>query len=186
MPKRKRQPDPPVVFKPYWVNNPNYQRRKSIHDAIADLDKFKAYNDKYGFEKGDEVIKETARILIKIVRAKAGTHAFVGHIGGDAFVFIAPDEIIDDICKEIIAEFDKKVVSFYNAAAREAGYIIGKDRQGNEQKLGLLGISIGIVSNKSQTITHVAQVAEIGAELKKYAKRFEESIFVRDKRKLKG
>ncbi len=156
---------------------------KSFAVGYADLDKFKAYNDKYGFEKGDEVIKELARILIKYVRGKAGNDAFVGHIGGDDFVFIAGDDIIDDICKDIIEEFDKKVSSFYSKQDYERGYIIAKDRLGNEQKFGLLSVSIGIVSTASQNITHIAQIAEIGAELKKYAKSFEGSKFVRDKRK---
>ena len=150
--------------------------------GYADLDKFKAYNDKYGFEKGDEVIKSTARTIIQCVRTIAGENAFVGHIGGDDFVFITDDAIIDNICKNIISDFDVKVPSFYNEEDISHGYISGKDRQGNEQKIGLLSISIGIVSNVSQSINHVAQIGEIGAELKKYAKSFDESIYVRDQR----
>jgi diguanylate cyclase (GGDEF)-like protein len=151
--------------------------------GYADLDKFKAYNDKYGFEKGDEVIRETARILIQNVREATDHNTFVGHIGGDDFVFITENKIIDDICKNIIKEFDNKVPSFYSPQDNKAGYISGKDRQGHEQKFGLLGISIGIVSNTVQEINHVAQIAEIGAELKKFAKSSEGSTFVRNKRK---
>jgi len=161
----------------HCINN-----KKTFAAGYADLDKFKAYNDIYGFEKGDEVIKETARILIKIVRNMAGPEAFVGHIGGDDFVFITEDSLIDKVCEEIIKEFDQKVPSFYNEKDRTAGYISGKNRQGNEQKFGLLAISIGIVSNAYQGITHFAQIGEIGAELKKFAKSSEGSVFVRDKR----
>ena len=161
----------------------NIDEGKAFSVGYADLDKFKNYNDLYGFEKGDEVIRELARILIKHVRSKAGTSSFVGHIGGDDFVFITDDFIIDEICQKIIDEFDAKVPSFYNKSDKKAGYVIGKDRQGNEQKIGLLSVSIGIVSNSTHKITHVAQIAEIGAELKKYAKSFENSIYVRDKRK---
>lgn len=150
--------------------------------GYADLDKFKAYNDKYGFEKGDQVLKELARILIKVVRDKGGPNAFIGHIGGDDMVFIADNEVTDEICEEIIREFDAKSPSFYSEEDRKQGYIISKDRQGHEQKFGLLSISIGVVSNSVQKITHVAQISEIGAELKKYAKNFEKSNFVRDKR----
>jgi len=150
--------------------------------GYADLDKFKAYNDVYGFEKGDEVIKATARILIHNVRDISGENAFVGHIGGDDFVFISDDTDIDKICKKIIDDFEDKVPSFYNDADNKAGYIIAKDRQGNDQKFGLLSISIGIVSNVTQSIAHVAQIAEIGAELKKFAKSRDGSTFVRDKR----
>lgn len=151
--------------------------------GYADLDKFKVYNDKYGFEKGDEVIRQTARILVSIVREKGGPDAFVGHIGGDDFVFITEDPLVENICQEIIKEFDALIPSFYNEEDRQAGYVVGKDRQGNEVKAGLLSISIGIVSNATHRITHVAQISEIGAELKKYAKSFEKSNFVRDQRR---
>lgn len=151
--------------------------------GYADLDKFKVYNDKYGFEKGDEVIKVTARILIKDVAEVGGTNTFVGHIGGDDFVFIADDSLIEKICAKIVEDFDKEVPKFYTEEDIKNGFIYGHDRQGNEQKFGLLSVSIGIVSTAQQDITHVAQIAEIGAELKKYAKSFDNSNFVRDKRK---
>ena len=151
--------------------------------GYADLDKFKIYNDKYGFEKGDEVIRDVARLLVKVVRAVGGPESFIGHIGGDDFVFVTSDELVETVCKQIITEFDKTAPQFYNEEDRNAGYIMGKDRLGNEIKTGLLSISIGIVSNANQPITHVAQISEKGAELKKYAKGFSESIFVRDQRK---
>lgn len=150
--------------------------------GYADLDKFKAYNDKYGFEKGDEVIRETARILIKVVRGKGGPDAFIGHIGGDDMVFIVDNSVADEICGDIIKEFDAKIPSFYSQEDKKAGFILGKDRQGKEQKIGLLSISICVVSNAAQPITHVGQISEIGAELKKYAKTVGKSNFVRDKR----
>ncbi|MEW5894474.1 MAG: response regulator [Candidatus Omnitrophota bacterium] len=151
--------------------------------AYADLDQFKIYNDTYGFEKGDDVIRETARLILELVREKSGEDSFVGHIGGDDFVFVTDNYVMDDVCRELISRFDEKSLTFYNENDRQKGYIIGKDRQGNEIKTGLLSISIGIVSNENQDINHVAQIAEIGAELKKYAKTFQKSNFVRDKRK---
>jgi diguanylate cyclase (GGDEF)-like protein len=157
--------------------------KKPFAVGYADLDKFKAYNDRYGFEKGDQIIKELARIIIKHVREVGGNDTFIGHIGGDDFVFITKDEIIEDICKRIIEEFDQKVPSFYTKEDLDIGGFTGKDRQGNEQKFGLLGVSIGIVSTTNHNITHVAQIGEIGAELKKYAKSIDKSIWVRDKRK---
>ena len=151
--------------------------------GYADLDKFKMYNDKYGFEKGDDVIREVARLLVRVVREDGGPASFIGHFGGDDFVFIAADAVIDKICARIVKEFDATAPQFYNEEDRAAGYIIGKDRLGNEIKTGLLSVSIGIVSNATHKITHVAQISELGAELKKYAKSFQESIFVRDQRK---
>ena len=155
---------------------------KNFAVGYADLDKFKIYNDYYGFEKGDEVIRELARLLVKVVREKAGPNAFVGHIGGDDFVFITDDAIMSDVCQKIITDFDNMAPRFYNDADRKAGHIVGKDRLGNQIKTGILSISIGIVSNTYKKITHVAQISEKGAELKKYAKTFNYSIFVRDQR----
>jgi diguanylate cyclase (GGDEF)-like protein len=151
--------------------------------GYVDLDKFKIYNDKYGFEHGDEVIRATARILIDATQSICGTDAFVGHIGGDDFVFICENEKADVVSQKVVEEFDKISPSFYNEEDRKAGFIIGRDRLGQEIKTGFVSISIGIVSNDVQKITHIAQVGEIGAELKKYAKSVEKSVFVRDQRK---
>lgn len=151
--------------------------------GYADLDTFKVYNDKYGFEKGDEVILATARVILNCVQAEARDKSFVGHIGGDDFVFITDDNVMDGICQKIIAEFDSIVPAFYNEEDRTKGFITGKDRQGNEKDFGLIAISIGIVSNVNQNITHVAQIGEIGAELKKFAKSSDGSTYVRDQRR---
>ena len=157
--------------------------KRNFAVGYADIDTFKSYNDKYGFEKGDEVIRELARLLIKVLKEKGGPDTFIGHIGGDDFVFIADDARVDEICKRIIEEFDNTVPNFYNSVDRKAGYIISKDRQGNERKFDFLSLSIGVVSSATHKITHVAQISEIGAELKKYAKSFEKSNYVRDKRR---
>ena len=153
--------------------------------CYVDLDKFKAYNDKYGFEHGDEVIRETARILIQATQQAGNPGDFIGHIGGDDFVVITDPQAADKICEKIIAEFDKKVPSFYKEADRKNGYIIALDRQGKEQKIPLLSISIGVFTNEFRNIEHVAQIGEIGAELKSYAKHLERSNFIKDQRKIR-
>ena len=96
---------------------------------------------------------------------------------------VCADAIADAISQEIINLFDAAAPDFYNDIDRTEGFIMGKDRQGNITKAGLLSISIGIVSNAFTKITHVAQIGEIGAELKKFAKAQDKSNFVRDKRK---
>lgn len=157
--------------------------KKTFAVGYVDLDKFKIYNDKYGFEHGDEVIRQTARILIESTQAICSTESFVGHIGGDDFVFVCDEALADDISKKIVEDFDKTSPSFYSEEDRAAGFIMGKDRQGQIIKTGFVSISIGIVSNVTNNITHVAQIGEIGAELKKYAKSVDKSVFVRDQRK---
>jgi len=151
--------------------------------GYADLDKFKAYNDTYGFEHGDDVIKETARIIIKAIKTKGNPDDFIGHIGGDDFVFISTPERSDGICKKIIQDFEASVPKFYNKETGERGYIIAKDRKGTKRKIPLLSISIGVVTNEAHKISHVAEIGEIGAELKEHAKSLEHSNYVKDKRK---
>ena len=150
--------------------------------CYLDLDKFKSYNDKYGFEHGDEVIRETARLLIRATQEHGNRDDFVGHIGGDDFVILTTPDKADALCQKLILDFESLVPSFYNEKDRKNGYIIGKDRQGLEQKVPLLSISIGVVTNESRKIIHVAQIGEIGAELKAYAKSLERSNYVRDRR----
>ncbi len=156
---------------------------KSIFSVCyIDLDKFKSYNDKYGFEHGDEVIKETARILIRSVQEQGNTNDFIGHIGGDDYVVVTTPDKAENISNQIISDFDKTAPSFYSEADRKKGFIFAKDRKGKEQKIPLLTVSIGIVSNEERKINHVAEVGEIGAELKTLAKAMEKSVYVKDRR----
>lgn len=154
--------------------------------CYVDLDKFKAYNDKYGFEHGDEVIRETARILLNATKECGNANDFIGHIGGDDFVVITTPSLANKICEKIIYDFDKISPSFYNQEDRENGYIVGYDRQSKIHKILLLSVSIGLVTNEMRAITHVAQIGEIGAELKKLAKAVEKSNYVKDKRQQKN
>lgn len=150
--------------------------------CYIDLDKFKSYDDKYGFERGDTVIKKTAEILLKAIKEKGNPADFVGHIGGDDFVIVTTPDKVDAACKKIIKDFEAAVPSFYEKEDREKGFIMAKDRKGTVQKIPLLSISIGVVTNKARKISHVGQISEIGAELKSYAKSLERSNYIVDKR----
>jgi diguanylate cyclase (GGDEF)-like protein len=158
------------------------ERKTPCAVCYVDLDKFKAYNDKYGFEHGDDVIRETARILLGAAKELGNPDDFVGHIGGDDFVIITTPNLCDQICEKIIHDFDNISPSFYNQEDRENGFVIGYDRQSKIHKIPLLSVSIGIVTNELRQITHVAEIGEIGAELKKLAKSEEKSNYVKDKR----
>ncbi len=158
-------------------------KKEKFAVCYVDLNKFKAYNDSYGFEHGDDIIKETARILIRAVQEIGTDSDFIGHIGGDDFVVITKVETAEAISGRIIADFDLSAPHFYNETDRENGYILAKDRAGNMQKVPLVSVSIGIVTNELRKIEHVAQVGEIGAELKAFAKSKEGSNYVKDKRK---
>jgi len=148
-----------------------------------DLSNFKSYNDYYGFNKGDEVIKHTANILLKAVEDCGNKDDFVGHIGGDDFVVITTPENYKKISDKIIEVFDSSIGDFYNLEDRKRGYIVVENRQGNLQKFPIMTISIVGISSLTTRITHYGQIGRIAAELKKFAKKFDKSILVEEKRK---
>ncbi|MCL5878640.1 MAG: diguanylate cyclase [Deltaproteobacteria bacterium] len=149
---------------------------------LLDIDNFKAFNDQYGYARGNIVLKETAKIIEQAVRAKGGPGDFVGHIGGDDFVVITIPERIHEIGNEIIKQFDARMPDFYDPRDRENGYIIGKNRQGVEIKFPIITFSIAVVTNERRRLTDPMEVSEIAAELKDYAKTFQKSNYVIDKR----
>jgi len=157
--------------------------REKFAVGYIDLDKFKIFNDKYGFTWGDRIIQQTARVIIKAVEEKGSPEDFVGHIGGDDFVIVTGTKTANQICEQIINEFDKVTKSLYSPQDQKRGYVTGKDRQGKTVKVGLISISIGVVTNEHRRFTHVAQVSSIGAELKEYAKKQKGNAYVKDKRK---
>ena len=150
--------------------------------CYADLDRFKAFNDHYGFKRGDDVIKRMADILLKITKAYGSPSDFVGHIGGDDFILITTTDRGEAVCEAIIRDFDAMAPQLYDKEDRARGYLLHKDRKGQEVKVPLISISIALVTNEAQTLTHPGQVAKIGAELKAYAKQFDRSLYVKERR----
>jgi GGDEF domain-containing protein len=150
--------------------------------CYADLDHFKEFNDRYSYYDGDRVIYILSRILHDVVKGLLGTVGFVGHIGGDDFIFIVPLAETNPVCSEIISVFDTLVPLQYNDQDRRAGYFFGKDRRGQLHRVPLMTLSIGIVTNRSRKFTHPAQVSELATEMKSYAKTLPGSVFVVDRR----
>lgn len=148
-----------------------------------DLNKFKSYNDKYGFYKGDNVIRFTANLLIDVSREFGTETDFVGHVGGDDFVMITDAARAKEICSKIVERFDEQIPGHYDNEDVKRGFIICKDRRGKENQFPIMSIAIGVVSNAHRELDHSAQVISIGTELKCYAKTFEGSHFAEDRRK---
>jgi GGDEF domain-containing protein len=150
--------------------------------CYADLDHFKEFNDRYSYYDGDRVIYILSRILHDVVRGLMGPRGFVGHIGGDDFIFVIPAEHISPVCSEILEVFDSLVPLQYNDQDRRAGYFFGKDRRGQLHRVPLMTLSIGIVTNRHRRFAHPAQVSELATEMKSYAKTLPGSVFVVDRR----
>ena len=150
--------------------------------CYADLDHFKEFNDRYSYYDGDRVIYILSRILHDVVRGLMGPRGFVGHIGGDDFIFLIPAGDISPVCSEILEVFDSLVPLQYNEQDRRAGYFFGKDRRGQLHRVPLMTLSIGIVTNRHRRFAHPAQVSELATEMKSYAKTLPGSVFVVDRR----
>jgi diguanylate cyclase (GGDEF)-like protein len=151
--------------------------------CVLDLDNFKAFNDRYGYANGSEVIKETAKIIENVVKSRGTFEDFVGHVGGDDFVVITSPVHMREIADEIINQFDQMVPEYYDVADRQRGCILGKTRQGIEMEFPIMTISIAIVTNEHRQLVNPLEASEIAAELKDYAKTIPKSVFVVDKRR---
>jgi GGDEF domain-containing protein len=150
--------------------------------CYADLDHFKEFNDRYSYYDGDRVIRILAQILHDVVKGLCAEHGFVGHIGGDDFIFIIPVDAVNEVCAEIIDVFDTLIPFQYSEQDRRAGYFFGKDRRGQLHRVPLMTLSIGVVTNERRHFTHAAQVSELATEMKSYAKTLTGSVYSVDRR----
>ncbi len=150
--------------------------------CYADLDHFKEFNDRYSYYDGDRVIRILSTILHDVVKGLCGEQGFVGHIGGDDFIFIVPVAAINATCGEVVDVFDALVPYQYSEQDRRAGYYFGKDRRGQLHKVPLMTVSIGVVTNERRALFTAAQVSELATEMKSYAKTLPGSVFTVDRR----
>ncbi|HXF37003.1 MAG TPA: response regulator [Actinomycetota bacterium] len=150
----------------------------------ADLDHFKAYNDHYGFMRGDEVIRATGRLLQEVVSDLVADGGFVGHVGGDDFVLLVPPGDAERVAEAIVERFDRLAPSLYDAPDRTRGFIEVADRRGEVQRFPLLAISIGVASTARRRFAHFAHVVAVATEMKRYTKRASEgSSWAMDRRR---
>lgn len=157
-------------------------RQEDFALVYIDLDHFKSFNDKYGFSRGDEVLLMTARVIVNTIRGFMGANTFVGHVGGDDFVFIVPPDKAQSACQQVIDNFDSIVPHFYDQEDRARGAIHSIDRQGQEQIFPLMAISLAVVFNRDGRLQHYGQASQIAMNLKKEAKRNPKSCYVLDQR----
>lgn len=177
-------------------NNPltklpgNASIQRAITEALGrplavcyiDINNFKPYNDTHGFARGDEVLRMVARIMSNTVK-ESKDNGFVGHIGGDDFVFIVPIQDAEPTCQTIIANFNVIVSDLFDDEEKARGFYLAQDRKGEPAEVPLLGISIAIVPTDNPQIQHAGKVAEVAAELKKLAKKSPESCYMMHRRK---
>ncbi|GGA30165.1 hypothetical protein GCM10010917_14100 [Paenibacillus physcomitrellae] len=130
-----------------------------------DLDHFKTYNDSYGFKMGDELIQATANLLRRYF-----TDDFLGHIGGDDFIAILSHHDFEPICQQVLVEFEKQKLEFYNEEDWRNQYVMGESRDGVYAAIPLTSLSIAVVTNRVRAYKHVDEIVEEATRIKKICK----------------
>ena len=148
-----------------------------------DLDNFKAYNDVYGFLKGDQIIEYTAHTILNAVHSYG--NGFVGHIGGDDFISIVPFKDVEKLCQEIIYNFDSGVKKFYNEKDKKDGYIEVANRKGIIEKFPLTSISIAVVVVDKGRFANILEIGDTAAQVKHAVKAVMGSSYAIDRRRHK-
>jgi diguanylate cyclase (GGDEF)-like protein len=151
--------------------------------GYVDIDNFKPYNDRYGFSRGDEVIRMVAMLLTNILRETDTRKVFAGHVGGDDFSFTVPSDRATQVCEKIISSFDALVKNLVDKDDLKRNCFVARDRQGNEQHFPLPSLSIAVVSNNNNLFRHYGEVAEAATQIKKHLKSMEGSNYLIDRRK---
>jgi PleD family two-component response regulator len=165
------------------IINTNLKAGVPFAVIYGDLNNFKAYNDRYGFTAGDEVLNYTANVLTNAVLEAGDSQTdFVGHIGGDDFIIVTSPGRSEPICKLAIERFNAEINDFYDTGDIDRGGIEVIDRQGNKNIAPLLSIALAVVINDSNRFSHPGQIAQIAAEIKKHVKKQIQSYYLIDRR----
>jgi len=150
--------------------------------CYGDLDNFKAFNDYYGYFRGDKIIRLTARVIKDIVFDLC-REGFVGHVAGDDYIFIIDCAKVDTICPEIIKAFDTLIPYQYEREDRQRGNITTTNRRGEEEVFPLLTISIAVLICRDGEFSHVGEMSNMLADLKKAVKMVEGSNYLVERRR---
>ncbi len=151
--------------------------------GYIDIDNFKPYNDHYGFSQGDDVILMVARIMVNVIDEIAREGSFVGHIGGDDFVFIADEAKIEEICAKILSNFEIVRNMFIEPEDVKRGGFVEKDRQGRVTNYGLLSLSIAVIPTSHGNFKHFCEVSASASQLKHRVKNLDGNNYLIDRRR---
>ena len=150
--------------------------------CYIDLDDFKAFNDKYGYAKGSDLIKMTGEVLYRAKDEYADQQDFVGHIGGDDFVLITSPDKVESVCQAILDEFDSLIPEYYLPEDRTIGFIEGPDRYGVMRRFPIMSITIAVVSDEKRSFKSPIEIAKVATEIKDYVKSLPGSNYLIDRR----
>jgi PleD family two-component response regulator len=158
------------------------EREEPFAMLQVDIDYFKAFNDHYGYTRGDGAIQTVAMILTECSQRRGSEGTFIGHIGGDDFVVLTQPDIAEALGEEIISEFNRVTPELYDPEDRKNGYVEVRNRRHQIERFPLMSLTIALVSTLRVPITHLAQLTDIAQELKAHGKGIAGSVLVGDRR----
>ncbi len=156
---------------------------KSFSHLYIDLDNFKVYSDRYGYNAGSDVIAKTGELLKQVVGSYGSSEDLVGHIGGDDYVIVCALDTGELLAQKIIEGFSLLVPSFYSGADRTAGSFVGKDRYGVKRTFPLMTISIAVIPSNHYEYPSRLAISQDCARVKEYLKVQEGSNYMVERRK---
>ena len=147
-----------------------------------DIDNFKAFNDCYGFIRGDEVIMLLASTLKDVVATSNDAGAFVGHVGGDDFVLLCREDAVESHVRRALEAFDCAVPGLHHPDDVARGYLSVLDRQGALRRYPLVSVSVGVALTSRLGARDHRELVEVATEMKSVAKNTTGSAVAIDRR----
>ncbi|MCD4785167.1 MAG: diguanylate cyclase [Candidatus Eremiobacteraeota bacterium] len=154
------------------------------HLAVGFLDgsNFTAYNNKYGFERGDSVIRFMGMTLLNAVKEKGNKDDKIYHLGADRYFFITTPDKVKGICEDTIRNYDKQIIYYYDEEAQSRGYIVSKDKKDNTGEFAFMPICIGVATNQKRPLIHPIQIGHIMGEIRNFLRDQKKSDYLIDRR----
>ncbi len=159
-----------------------FEARETWAVIYADIDNFKAYNDAYGFARGDDAIRLVATTMAETIKQMGHETDFLGHIGGDDFIIVTIPARAEMLARGVADNFDRDAPRLYDAVDRNRGWLASRDRRGSAVRYPIMSLSLAIVTDANR-VTSYQNIGEVAAELKSYAKRQTGSFVAMDKRR---
>ena len=149
----------------------------------VDVNNFKAYNDYYGYYKGDQAIRQTADALGAVLQAMGRESHFLGHVGGDDFIILTDAEVVEPMGEAILEEFARRVPELYAPEDRARGYIEVPNRRGELEAFPFMTLTVAGIASDQFAVSHVAELADRAFELKSHGKTRRRNVVVTERRR---
>lgn len=128
---------------------------------------FDAFSDVYGFVAADDVLRFTAMLMGEVLDELGTDQDFLGHAGGDNFIIITTEAASQAVYKRLKERFNEEVKSHYNFIDREQGYIVVPGDNGENERVPLMTLSIGMVSPSEYDFADIREITELAAEARR-------------------